>query len=252
MQERPYYYNRQIASYLAAFMALFLGLHTKSTRDGSKITVPIHFSSADRVYSAIVGQDGNQNKLMRLPAIAAHITNISWGDNRWKGSGTSHTQSYMEAGGVFPNDIQAKVRYMPVPVDLTVDLTILTSNMDSMFQIIEQIIPIFNPSISVQRNDEYWDWARQFTVTLQNMQLNDIFPRGTDRGTITSTLTFQLQIWIGIPSTITNAIQTIMLRMGEVGADVNLTDGIVSVLDEQGAEYVNISPDLNTLFDPPK
>ena len=248
MQPRPYFYNRQVARYIAAFMGIFTGLTIRSARDSSTITVPIHYGSPDRVYAA-ARSGGTQNNMIRLPAMSAHLIGMEKGVGRNHGTGTSYSVPTMEAGGVFPNDVKIKTRLMPVPYDLTLSLSIMTTNVDSMMQILEQILVLFTPQISIQVNDKFFDWAANTDVILQNMAFDETWPRMSDRNTMLATLNFTMPIWIGVDSVDRNsAIQSIMLRVASISSDDQITDSLADTLDAMGEDYTNISPDLNTLL----
>lgn len=247
MQPRPYFYNRQVARALAAFMGIFSGLTIQSARDSSTITVPIHYGSPDRVYSAITSGT-TQNNLIRLPAMTAHLIGIAKAEGR-KGVGTSYSVPTMPAGGQFPNDVRNLTRTMPVPYTLTISLSIMTSNTDSMMQILEQILVLFEPQLTIQINDDFFDWAGQTDVILEAMSLDETWPRNSDRNTMLATLNFTMPIWIGLNGTKRNdVIQSIMLRVAAISQSAEIIDTLANTLDEQGEEYTHISPDMNTLL----
>jgi 2C-methyl-D-erythritol 2,4-cyclodiphosphate synthase len=95
-------------------------------------------------------------------------------------------------------------RAMPSPYDLNISLDIWTSNTQQKLQIIEQILPLFNPSLEIQSTDNYLDWT-----SLSVVELNDVnwssrtVPVGTDEPIDVATLQFTVPIWISLPAKVT-------------------------------------------------
>jgi hypothetical protein len=92
-------------------------------------------------------------------------------------------------------------RLMPVPYSLTVNLDIWTSNTNQKFQLLEQIIPLFNPALEIQSTDNFIDWTSLTVVELESTRWSSrTIPVGTDDPIDVSTLTFKIPIWITSPA----------------------------------------------------
>jgi hypothetical protein len=92
-------------------------------------------------------------------------------------------------------------RLMPVPYKLTMNLDIWTSNTNQKFQLLEQILVLFNPALEIQGTDNYIDWTSLSVCELQSTRWSSrTVPIGTDNSIDISTLTFTLPIWLSSPA----------------------------------------------------
>jgi hypothetical protein len=90
---------------------------------------------------------------------------------------------------------------MPVPYELTVALDIWTSNTNQKFQLWEQILTLFNPSLEIQSTDNYIDWTSLTVLYLKDTKWSSrTIPINTDNPIDVSTFTFTLPIWITAPA----------------------------------------------------
>jgi hypothetical protein len=92
-------------------------------------------------------------------------------------------------------------RYMPVPYDLTVQVDIWTSNTDQKFQLMEQLLVLFNPSINLKTNDNPFDWTNLTYTELVNVvwSVRQI-PSGTDDIIDVTALNFTIPIFLNPPA----------------------------------------------------
>jgi hypothetical protein len=92
-------------------------------------------------------------------------------------------------------------RHMPVPYDLTLQVDIWTSNTDQKFQILEQLLVLFNPSINLKLNDNPFDWTNLTYAELTNVvwSVRQV-PQGTDDIIDVAALNFTLPIYISPPA----------------------------------------------------
>jgi len=123
----------------------------------------------------------------------------------------------MPAGGVFPTDLKVLERAMPIPYDLTFELAIYASNMDQMFQILEQILIVFDPVLQLQINDSPFDWARQCSVELLSLASEENYPTGPEKRIIVWNLNFRMSTWISPPGALKDdLVRTIIQRFGDI------------------------------------
>lgn len=199
---RHYYYNKQLKHAVMAFANVFAGLHVRTGQNGcgevDEIEVPIRYGSTDRVASAIAS--GNtQNKLHTLPIMSCYMTGMELAPDRMHGVNQVDRRTYLEQGGVYPDDVKAIRRVMPIPYNLQMELAIYASNTDQAYQILEQILILFDYDLQIQFNDSPFDWAKITKVTLTGISNEENYPVGTDRRILTWNLTFDYPIWISPP-----------------------------------------------------
>lgn len=240
-----YYYDNQLRKYIVQFAAIFAGMQVSigENDDGSPrlISVPIKNASKDRVVASVISEN-TQNKLVRLPIMAFTLANIAMAPERYKGIGVTRRNSFVPTGGVVPDDIKVVHQRQPVPYTAMFELGIWASNQDQHYQMIEQIMSLFNPMVTIQKSDDIFDFTRMTSVELKDVRLEENVPAGAERRIIQTTMSFDTTIHLTIPSIVnTNFIKEIYLRIGALN-DSGITDSyaILADLDAQGIEYDKI------------
>lgn len=135
----------------------------------------------------------------------------------------------MKAGGVFPDDLTVVKRAMPVPYNMTLELSIWASNTQQMHQILEQILVLFNPDIQIQKNDAPYDWTKITKVELTDISNEENYPSSTDRRVIVWTLSFEMPVFLSVPMGIKDdLVRKIIIQIG------SLDTMVVNEVDENG------------------
>ena len=141
-----YYYHEVIRKTIIAFGTVFNNVHIKhNDADGteSDLKVAIAYGPVQK-FLARLEQQPKLNKTvgLTLPRMSFEMTGISYDASRK----TAITQTFK---AVDSTDSKMKKVYMPVPYTLTFELNILAKLNDDCLQIIEQILPYFQPSFNV-------------------------------------------------------------------------------------------------------
>jgi hypothetical protein len=113
-------------------------------------------------------------------------------------------------------------RLMPVPYRLGITLDIWTSNTNQKFQLLEQILTLFNPSLEIQSTDNYLDWTSLSVVELDDcVWTSRSIPQGTENPIDIATLKFTLPIWISPPAKVKKlgVIERIVASMYDAQGD---------------------------------
>jgi hypothetical protein len=97
------------------------------------------------------------------------MTNITMAPDRRHGVGMQENKPILPFGGVFPDDVKVMKRIMPVPYNLEMEVNIFTTNSDQTFQILEQLLVLFDPMLQIQKNDAPYDWTKLTTVELMRI-----------------------------------------------------------------------------------
>lgn len=211
-----YWYNQQLRSYIKQFCAIFAGMHVKTGKPEAYLSVPIIVGNKDRVVAAIMSRN-TQNLTFSLPLMAANLSGVELAPERRKGIGTVDRRVFMKSGGVFPDDLQVARRIMPVPYNVTMELSIYASNTDQLHQILEQILLIFDPTVQIQKNDSAFDWTKVTHVELTGINNNENYPVAGDNRIINWDLTFDMPIYISAPLDVKdNIIRSVKLRLGDL------------------------------------
>lgn len=241
-----FYSNKQIKKYAIQFMAIFSGMHVSSGKNDYKnpsnlIPVQIRYGHADRVVDSIKASN-TTNKPVRLPVMAAYVSGLELNVESMKGMGQEFRQVFLPRGGVLPDDMKVIYRAVPVPIRITFELAIKTSNSHHLYEILEQILLLFDPTVQLQTSDQPYDWTKIYKVDLTDISFDNNYPSGQDQRIMGATLTFTCDGWISAPANLKdNVIKKIQIRI----------DAIHTYEDTQEvAEDVNRTfPEYMTLFD---
>lgn len=234
-----YFYHQQFKKHIVQFMEIFRGTEVRTgiTKDGivKSIEVPVVYGSMDRVTASIAGNN-TQNLPLRLPVMAAYMTNISMATDRYKGTDTIKSSMYTPPGGVFPEDTRYITQLMPTPYRISMDLHVYSSNMDQQMQILEQTLILFNPQLQIQTSDALYDGGKITSVELTGISNAENYPiSSNDRRTIMHTLSFDMIVYLSAPADIKdNRIAGIKVRIADVttSSDLNIDNTIEAVIAE--------------------
>lgn len=246
-----FYYDEQLKRYAIQFMAIFANMKVKvgasATLPSRLIKVPIIYGSRDRVVAAIKG-DNTQNKPLRVPTFSAVLRNIDLAPERRKGIGQVRRKTVQPLGQPFPDGVRVVRQMMPVPYMAKFELAVYASNTDQHWQIMEQILMLFDPLIQIQTGDDPFDWTILTTVELTGINWEETFPSLADKRVIQSTLSFDVPVYLSPPAELKkNWIADIKIRLGVVPSTTNLRNSyeVVQALNDEGVPY----EDLFTLAD---
>ena len=140
-----YYYHEILRKTIISFGTIFNDIHIRH-RDGagketSDMRVPLAYGPMQKFLARLEQQaDLNRATQITLPRMSFETTNIAYDATRKGGI----TQTFKASDG-------SKLRkvFMPVPYNLSFELNILVKLNDDALQIIEQILPYFQPSFNV-------------------------------------------------------------------------------------------------------
>lgn len=250
--ENTYYYDSQLRNYILQFMAVFAGLKVSVGENDSGdqdrlIYVPIRYGSTDRVVAAIKS-DNTTNKPIRLPTMVAYLSGLQLSPDARKGVSVVERRTFLDRGRAFPTDLQVIEREQPVPYMAVFQLSIMSSNTDQQYQLLEQILTLFNPIIQIQTSDDVHDWKRITTVELMDIGLEENFPMGTDNRILQNTLTFNVPIYLAPPTVINrNYIADIKLRLAAVDGNSSVLD-VVSDVNRAFPDYKTLASQKDIKF----
>ena len=240
---KDYYYFNQMENYYLQFMAVFAGLQVrigKNDRSGNEeklIPVPIMNGNRDRV-AAWIEAGFTHNKLLRVPIMSANISGIEMAPERRKGVTQKRRNAYLPRGGMIPDDIQVVEQYMPIPYTASADLGIWTSNHHQRYQILEQILTVFDPIVQIQKNDAMFDWTKITTIELTGISYEDNYPIGTDRRLLITSLNFTFPVYLTAPAEHKqNFIKDVYARIGVVSTGAETSEEMIAELESQGINY---------------
>jgi len=177
-----HFYHGTTRKIIVAFGTIFNNI-TVTRTDGKIIAVPLTYSSKEKFYITLK-QNANLNRLgnMVLPRMGFVITDMSYDEERKKSSiGKFHAESL--------DNLTHKKMFLPVPWNISIDLSIYSRNMEDGLQLVEQIIPFFKPSFNITINElDEMGVERDIPIVL-----NDVSQDDTSEGDVSDS--FRLLRW---------------------------------------------------------
>ena len=143
-----YYYHEIIRKTIIAFGTLFNDINIKHKKQDdsnfSNIKVPIAYGPVEKFLARLEQKQNLRERVaITLPRIAFEMNSIQY-DNSRK---VSTMQTFIAKSNV--DDKTVNKVFMPVPYNLGIQLSIMTQYNDDALQIIEQILPYFQPSFNI-------------------------------------------------------------------------------------------------------
>ena len=143
-----YFYHQIIRKTVIAFGTLFNDIHVQHDDSAgnviSDIKVPIAYGPRQKFLARITQQaELNKATQITLPRMSFEINNISYDAARKAGITQTFKAADTEDGG------KMKKVFMPVPYNLGFELNILVKQQDDGLQILEQILPFFQPGFTL-------------------------------------------------------------------------------------------------------
>ena len=175
---------------------------------GRIIQVPVRYGDMNRQVAQIMKKN-SENTIQSVPFIACYIKGMDFARDRLQDPtyvSKMHVRerAFDEAGQEYLNTQGANYtveRLMPTPFKLQLVTDIWASNTDQKWQILEQMLVLFNPSMEIQSSSNYFDWTSLSLVELTGMTLSSRqIPQGLEQDIDIATLNFDSPIWITTPA----------------------------------------------------
>lgn len=207
-----HFYDEQIRRFLLQFARIFSNFQVSYGRDESSnetlVRVPVRYGDASRQAQTII-QENSANSLPSAPLMTFYISALEYDRPRIQEpyfvSKMSVRQRFYDENTDTYETTQGNAftieRLMPVPYKMTINLDIWTSNTNQKWQLIEQIAPLFNPSLEIQSTDNFIDWTSLSVVELESTNYSSrTIPVGTENPIDIFTYRFNIPIWISSPA----------------------------------------------------
>ena len=194
-----WFYNETIKRAVSIFGTLFNNIDVRDIKADGTVQnirkVPISYGPKAK-FLARLNQEANLNDGNRtaitLPRIAFELTGFEYDVNRQNNKLIRNTKTTQET-----DKVNRKFQYAPAPYNLTFSLSIISKTMNDALQIVEQIIPYFQPdyTVTMKMIDEMTDY-RDVPVILNTVQFEDTYEGSyEDRRVTTYNLEFTMQLY---------------------------------------------------------
>ena len=231
-----YFYNEILRKTIISFGTLFNGLTIK--QEGSTVKVPLAYGPTQK-FLARLEQAPNlsQATAISLPRMSFEFTGLTYDSSRK----VTTTQTIAVKNPDDGTDI--KKVFMPVPYNMQFELAIMCKLNDDALQIVEQILPFFQPQYNLTINlVNLINEKKDVPVVLENITMDDQYEGDfTSRRVLLYTLRFTAKTYLFGPVTSASKdiIKTATVRYLAGGSQSTQRDVTFSVKPRALKDYTD-------------
>ena len=189
-----YFYHEILRKTVIGFGTLFNNINIRhkdaSGTNFSVLKVPLAYGPMQKFLARIQQQpDLDREIAITLPRLSFEMQGLQYDPTRKTGI----AQTFLAKGGT-----TAKKVYMPVPYNVGFELSIMAKLSDDALQILEQIIPYFQPSFNITVNlISSIGEKKDIPIVLESINYSDQYEGGFDsRRVIIYTLSFTAKTYL--------------------------------------------------------
>lgn len=189
------FYWGTIRKSIIAFGNLFNNIHINRRNSGGEVTqtlkVPLSYASRQKFIAKIEAQPQSftQSFETYLPRMSFEVTGITYDPNR-------RVSLVQQNRSVNSTATTLNAQYAPTPYNIETNLYIYAKNQDDGLQIVEQILPYFNPDFNLSLNAiPALDIKNDLPIILNSINYEDDYEGAlTQRRAIIWTLNFTMKL----------------------------------------------------------
>ena len=206
------FYHETIRKVIVSFGTMFNNINlVRKDNSGAAIQamkVPLAYGPREK-FLVRLNEDADLTKqvAITLPRIGFEIKNLSYDPTRK----LNRVQQFKKVKGA--NTQQLDAQYMPVPYNLELELYIMAKQSDDALQIVEQILPYFQPDYTLTLNDMAdMGIKRDVPIILNGISYEDNYQGDfTTRRALIYTLSFTAKFYLYGPVTSSQVIKTVQV-----------------------------------------
>ena len=198
-----HFYHKSIRNTVIAFGTIFNNINIRrldsSGNPLQKIRVPLSYAPKEK-FIARLDQNANltgsdSSVAITLPRMSFDVISYSYDPSRK----LNKNQKVSVAKNATGDEKKVFTQHSPVPYDVGFELNVFTATSDDGLQIIEQILPFFQPDYTVTMiiDRDIMDTKRDIPFILESVDYDDSYTGAlTDRRRIIYTLKFTAKIYL--------------------------------------------------------
>ena len=206
------FYHESIRKVIVAFGTTFNNIQlVRKDNDGNikqSMKVPLAYGPRQK-WLVRLNEDADLSKTVAvtLPRIGFEIQTLSYDSSRK----LNRVQKFKKVKG--SNSNRLDTQYMPVPYNLSIQLYIMAKQSDDALQIVEQILPFFQPDYTLTINDMTdMGIKRDVPIVLNGVTYEDNYQGDFEtRRAIIYTLDFSAKFYLYGPVTSQSVIKTVQV-----------------------------------------
>lgn len=233
-----FFYNETMKRAVSIFGTMFNNISVKKIKaDGTVLheqKVPISYGPKQKFLARLQQEadlSDNNRSAISLPRLAFELTGFSYDPARQQNKLIRHTKTNLETTDGNKRGFQ----YQPAPYNLNFTLNVLAKNMNDALQIVEQIIPYFQPeyTVTMKMIDSMSD-VRDVPIVLTSISMEDTYEGDfTERRVISYALEFTMKLYFFGPVYTGDVIKSVIER-----DYINQTSGTFTTSQIDGAGLV--------------
>lgn len=191
-----HFYHETIKRSVSIFGTLFNNITIKKTKtDGTVLAqqiVPISYGPKAKWLARLNEDSTVELTAISLPRLAFEITGFTYDADRQQ-----NKLIRTEKGGLNADKSNRGFQYAPAPYTISFTLSVLAKQANDGLQIVEQILPYFQPeyTVSMKIIDDMSE-VRDVPIVLTGVEMTDTYEGDfTERRVIEHTLTFDMKIY---------------------------------------------------------
>jgi hypothetical protein len=168
-----YFYHEILRRTVVSFGSLFNNIEIRHTNNSDQVVsiikVPLAYGPTQK-FLARLNQSPNLNKPVQitLPRMSFEFTGLTYDSSRKSTTTQYFTEKSTQDGS------EIKKGYLPVPYNMQFELSIMSKLNDDALQIVEQILPYFQPAYTMTVNlVDTINEKRDIPVVLENITMQD-------------------------------------------------------------------------------
>ena len=195
------FYNQAVRKTVISFGTLFNNIELKKVVDGQVLEtekVPLAYGPKQKFLYRLQGNAVDGKKVaITMPRIYFEMTGIDYDSSR-KTPATQKYKSVIPDAGSADNAKAVTTQYVPVPYNVSFEVGILAKSQDDGLQILEQILPFFQPSFNMSlKFIPEMNETRDVAVVLNSVAFDDDWEDDfTTRRSITYSMQFTAKSYI--------------------------------------------------------
>ena len=206
------FYHESIRKVIVSFGTMFNNINLVRKDNSGNISqsmkVPLAYGPREK-FLVRLNEDADLTKqvAITLPRIGFEIQNLEYDAGRK----LNRVQRFKKVKGA--NAKQLDAQYMPVPYNLSIELYVMAKQSDDALQIVEQILPYFQPDYTLTINDNVsMDSKRDVPIVLNSISYEDNYQGDfTTRRALIYTLSFTAKFYLYGPVTSSKVIKTVQV-----------------------------------------
>ena len=248
-----YFYNEILRRTIISFGTLFNSISIKQSggeTDASIIRVPLAYGPTQKFLARLTqSPDLSKATSLSLPRMSFEFTGLTYDPSRK----VTSTQKIVVQNPDSSTPDEKKV-YMPVPYNMQFELAVMCKLNDDALQIVEQILPYFQPSYNLSVNlVGSINEKRDIPVILENITMQDDYEGDFEsRRVLLYTLRFTAKTYLFGPVTdaskdiITKSTVNYLTGTDTSNAQRNLTYSVVprAIQNYDGTVLTNLASDI--------